>query len=263
MRPYLAVLGCRLAATLQYRSAALSGAVTQLFWGCVKMMILMALYAQAEGPQPITLAQAITYIWLSQATITLLPWDVDDDIEEMIKSGNVATALIHPLDIYGLFFSRSLALRLFPTLVRAAIVISIAALFFSLAPPLSAATVLVFVISLVLAAVLSSAITALVSTTLFWTISGEGIQKIMPHCTLLLSGLVLPLPLFPDWVQPILSIQPFRGVIDIPCRIYTGVIPLGEVIYAYLFQIVWTVIIVKAGQWLMARALRRVEIQGG
>ena len=85
----------------------------------------------------------------------------------------------------------------------------------------------------------------------------------MPHFTLLLSGLVLPLPLFPDWLQPLLSIQPFRGIIDIPCRIYTGVIPLGEVFYAFLFQVAWLTVIVKAGRWLMTRALTRVEIQGG
>ena len=263
MRPYLAVLGCRLSATLQYRSAALSGVVTQLFWGGVKTMILMALYANAEGSQPITLAQAITFVWLGQAMVTLLPWDVDDEIEEMVKSGNVANALIHPIDVYGLFFARSLALRLFPTLVRAFIVIIIAAAFFGLAPPISAAAGLAYGVSLVFAAALASAMTAIVSTTLFWTICGDGIQRLMPHFTLLLSGMVLPLPLFPDWLQPLLGIQPFRGIIDIPCRIYTGVIPLEEVLYAFLFQIAWIAVIVKAGRWLMAKALARIEIQGG
>jgi len=263
MRPYLAVLKCRLAATLQYRSAALSGVVTQLFWGGVKTMILMALYAQAEGPQPITLAQAITYVWLGQATVTLLPWDIDDEVEEMVKSGNVANALIHPIDMYGLFFTRSLALRLFPTLVRASIVIVITATLFDLSLPVSGGAALAFALSLVFAAALASAITAIVSTTLFWTVCGEGIQRLMPHFTLLLSGLVLPLPLFPDWLQPLLSIQPFRGIIDIPCRIYTGVIPLGEVFYAFLFQVAWLTVIVKAGRWLMTKALTRVEIQGG
>ena len=263
MRPYLALLECRLAAILQYRTAALSGVATQFFWGIVKTMILTALYAQTDAIQPMTLIQAVTYVWLAQATIPLLPWDIDDDIEDMIKSGNVASVLAHPIDMYSLFFTRSLALRLFPTLVKAAIVIVFAALFFDLIPPASTATVFSYGFSIVLAAVLASAITAVVSTTLFWTISGEGIQRIMPHLTLLLSGLVLPLPLFPDWLQPILSAQPFRGVIDIPCRIYTGVIPIEQVPFAYLFQLAWIFVIVFAGRWLMAKAVRRIEIQGG
>jgi ABC-2 type transport system permease protein len=229
----------------------------------VKTMILTALYAYAEGAQPISLAQALTYVWLGQATITLLPWDVDDEIEEMVRSGNMANALIHPIDIYGLFFARSVALRLFPTLVRGTIVVIIAAFFFGLAPPPSVGIAFAFAFSVFLAAALASAMTAIVSTTLFWTICGEGVQRIMPHFTLLLSGLVLPLPLFPDWLQPLLSVQPFRGIIDIPCRIYTGMIPLGGVFYAFLFQTVWLAVIVRSGRWLMTKALARVEIQGG
>lgn len=263
MRGYCAVFQGRVAALLQYRSAAIAGVFTQIFWGMIKMMILAALYSQTTAPQPISLSQAIIFIWLGQATLTLLPWDVDQESEEAIRSGSVVYTLTQPLDLYWLFFSRSMAIRFIPTFMRALILFPIAAVFFGLSSPVSCEAGLAFAVSLLFSAFLSSAITTMVVTTLFWTVSGEGIQRIIPHLTLILSGMIIPLPLFPDWMQPILSAQPLRGIIDIPCRIYTGVIPTSQVLYYYGFQLFWCVVCVAIGRWLIRQAQRRIEIQGG
>jgi ABC-2 type transport system permease protein len=263
MRRYVAVFRCRVAALLQYRSAVIASVLTQIFWGMIKMMILVALYSQTTAPQPISLAQAIVFIWIGQATITLLPWSVDEETEEAVKSGTVVYALTQPLDLYWRFFSRSMAGQLIPTLMRALILLPIAWIFFGLSSPVSWGAGIAFASSLLLSVFLSSAITTMVVITLFWTVSGEGIQRILPHLSLILSGMVVPLPLFPDWMQPILSAQPLRGIIDIPCRIYTGLIPLSDVPYSLAFQLFWSAACVVIGRWLIERAQRRIEIQGG
>ncbi len=43
----------------------------------------------------------------------------------------------------------------------------------------------------------------------------------------LLSGMVDPLPLFPEWAQVALRSLPFAGLVDLPFRIYTGHIAIG------------------------------------
>ena len=103
----------------------------------------------------------------------------------------------------------------------------------------------------------------MVVTTLFWTMSGEGIQRILPHLSLLLSGLIVPLPLFPEWMQPLLNVQPLRGIVDIPCRIYTGIIAMSDVPFYLGFQLAWSLVAIVIGRVLMGRALKRIEIQGG
>ena len=105
--------------------------------------------------------------------------------------------------------------------------------------------------------------TTLVSISLFWTLSGEGIQRLLPHFAVLLSGMVVPLLLFPSWMQPFLNIQPFRGIMDIPCRLYTGVIPVSETLYYLGFQLAWICILVLIGQRLIQKAIRQFVIQGG
>lgn len=263
MKAYLAILYVRMATLFQYRGAAFAGIATQIFWAIIKIMILTAFYAQASASQPISLAQAITFIWLGQALLALLPWNIDKELEVQVKNGNISYELIRPLNLYGLWYARAFAIRTVPTAMRCIPVFMIAILFFGLSAPISWTAFLAFGISLIFGSFLSAAITTLITISLFWTISGEGVQRLMPHVALLLSGLIVPLPLFPEWFQPFLSLQPLRGVIDIPCRLYTGVIPVQETFYYLGFQLIWILILVGVGRWLMGRALRQIVIQGG
>ena len=34
--------------------------------------------------------------------------------------------------------------------------------------------------------------------------------------------MIIPLPLFPDWAQPVVWALPFAGLVDLPFRVYTG-----------------------------------------
>lgn len=263
MKAYLAILYARMTTLFQYRAAAFAGVATQIFWGIIKTMILTAFYAQTSTPQPISLVQAITFIWLGQALLALLPWNIDKELEAQVKNGNVSYELVRPINLYCLWYARAFAIRTVPTIMRCIPVFMIATLFFGLTAPGSWMAFLAFGVSLIFGSLLSAAITTLIIISLFWTISGEGIQRLMPHIALLLSGLIIPLPLFPEWLQPFLSLQPLRGIIDIPTRLYTGVIPAHEVFYYLGFQLIWILILVGAGRSLMSRALRQLVIQGG
>jgi ABC-2 type transport system permease protein len=90
VRPYLAIFAARFLMMLQYRAAAVAGIVTQFWWGGIMIAVLTAFYAGGRGAPAITLAQAICYTWLGQAFLGLLPWNVDHEIAEMMRSGNVA-----------------------------------------------------------------------------------------------------------------------------------------------------------------------------
>ena len=50
---------------------------------------------------------------------------------------------------------------------------------------------------------------------------------------ILFAGLIVPLPLFPDWLQPFLYWQPFRGMADVPFHVYSGHIPVDVSTHAH------------------------------
>ena len=98
MKAYWAVVSARFRTLLQYRGAALAGFGTQAFWGLIRVMIFTAFYASSDGSQPMTLRDTITYVWLGQALIAILPWNWDREVHDMIRSGQVAYELVRPID---------------------------------------------------------------------------------------------------------------------------------------------------------------------
>jgi ABC-2 type transport system permease protein len=271
VRPYLAIFAARFLMLLQYRAAALAGIATQFWFGAIMVMALAAFYGSGRGAPSITLAQAITYIWLGQAFLGLLPWNVDTEIAAMMRSGNVAYERLRPVDTYFYWFARALAWRAAGTLLRCIpLLVATAVLFppvglgdWSLRPPPSLEALTLFALSMLAVLLLSSAITTLLNISVIWTVSGQGINAISNSLVVILSGMVIPLPLFPDWAQAFLFVQPLAGLVDIPYRIYFGNLSGAAALGGIALQILWTLLLIGLGRLLMARTMRRVQVQGG
>jgi ABC-2 type transport system permease protein len=271
MRPYLAVIAVRFKMLLQYRAAAWAGFGTQLFWALIKVMVFAAFFESATTSQPMTFSQVLVYIWLGQALLALLPWNVDAEIAGEIRSGAVAFEMLRPLDLYGYWFARTLAFRAAPAMLRMPPMLLFAWFLlpafgfqeWALAPPAGWLSGLLFAFSLAGMLALSTAFTMILHITLMWTVSGEGVNRMMPGIVPVFAGLIIPLPLFPDWLQPILYWQPFRGMADVPFRIYSGHIPPDAAIAEIAVQWIWFGIIVLFGYWLLTKARRNLVVQGG
>ena len=263
MRAYLAILSSRIRTLLQYRAAAIAGVATQLFFGIVRMMIFDAFYRSSASAVPMSHEQTITYIWLGQGMILLALFGVDKDIAEMIRSGSVAYELTRPLDLYSLWFARALSGRATPLVMRAIPILSVALLFLGLQPPPTIANALAFLVAAVGALLLASAIIVLLTVLLLWTISGEGINRLVPALIFFCSGIAVPLPLFPEWLQSAIAILPFRALMDTPFRLYMGHLSGAAALSALVHQWTWIIVAVLAGRMILARGLRRLVVQGG
>jgi ABC-2 type transport system permease protein len=263
MTPYLAILSARFRTLLQYRAAAAAGFGTQLFWGLIRMMIFEAFYRSTAATQPMSYEEVVSYVWLGQATLVLMPWNVDREIQAMVRSGTVAYEMLRPLDLYSLWFVRAVAWRTAPMLLRCIPMFIVAGLFFGLKPPPSWESGSAWIVTTFGAVLLSAAMTTLLNVSLLWTISGEGIARLIPALVVIFSGLVIPLPLFPDWAQSVLNFLPFRGLMDAPFRVYVGHIPPEQLGAVFAHQIIWTIALVLFGRWILSRGARRLVVQGG
>jgi ABC-2 type transport system permease protein len=262
-RPYLAIFDARFRELLQYRAAAVAGLGTQLFWGLIRVMIFEAFYQSSPAPQPLSLPQVVTYVWLGQALFRMIPWSPDQEAAQKVRDGSVAYELLRPIDLYGLWFCRAAALLSAPTLLRAAPMVLLAGLFFGLQAPASPLAALGFAAAVLLSLLLGAAITALVSISLFWTVSGEGVARLLPALVWILSGIVIPLPFFPRPLQLALELLPFRGLVDLPFRIYVGQIPPPGMAAPLAQQAAWAVALVLLGRRMLRAGLRRLVVQGG
>ena len=274
LRPYTALFASRFQQMLQYRGAAVAGFITQCWWGGLKVMILAAFYgasASATSNAPMTLAQAITYTWVSQALLALMPWFGDPDVAAAVRTGAVSYDRLRPVDFYSLWFVRAagwIAARVVP---RAALMLGFAAVVLPLVglrdwswqPPASFAAGALFAVSIALALTLSTAMVMLLNIIIAASLNARGVNALAGGPTILLAGNLMPLSLFPDWAQTALLLQPFAGLLDIPLRIYFGALEGTAAAAGLCVQLFWIAALVALGRWWLARVLRSLEMQGG
>lgn len=266
MRPYWALFRARARTLLQYRVAALAGIATQWVFGFVMISVLIAFYQGASGAQPMTLAQSITYTWLGQAMLGTLPWNVDREMHESIRSGGVAYDLVRPISLYAYWFARAFAQKTAPTLLKSIPMFLIATFLLPAQyamqwPPLPG--LLAWLAAVGGALLLSCSIYLLMQASLFWTVSGDGITRILPSFVMLLSGMIIPLPLMPDWIQTFLTYQPFAGVSGMPAMLFCGVLPPSAVLQTVGLQLLWTLVFVLLGRLMLRRGLIKLDVAGG
>jgi len=263
MRIYWAIFSARFRVLLQYRAAALAGLATQVFWGFLRVMIFTAFYASSQAQQPMSLGEVITYIWLTQALLLVLPWRPDPEIEQLVRGGNVAYELARPVDLYTLWLARALAQRTAPALLRSVPMVVLAYLAFGMSAPAGPFEALAFGLSLLATVALSAALTTLLSISLLLTLDGRGIHVLTISVVNLMSGAIIPLPLLPEWAQPIAEFLPFRGLMDTPFRLYLGHIAPEAAFAAIAHQVVWAAALIVGGRMILARVMRHIVVQGG
>ncbi len=271
MRPYLKFLETRLQSLLQYRAAAWAGIVCQFFWGIILIMALEAFYRSSGRAAPMELSRAVGYIWLGQAFLGMLPWNIDWDMDRMVREGTLCYELLKPLDLHFYWFLRSfswrfatMVLRVLPQLLFAVLILPLLGLGeWALVLPVNPLVYPAWIVSVLLALLLSAAVTTVANISLIWSVSGAGTSHLLGSLVTLFSGMVVPLPFFPDRWQKFLTLQPFHGLSDGPNRIFTGDIPLERVPGEWALQILWFLFFFLLGRLLLAAGRKKLTVQGG
>jgi ABC-2 type transport system permease protein len=266
MTAYLAIFKLRFALQLQYRAAALASFITNLFFGLIRVMVYQAFYASTLQSQPLTLEQTVTYTWLTQVTFRMQPWNMDTEMLNLVRSGNIAYDLCRPLSLYFSWYFRLLALRLVPALLTGVPILIIVLLLpghFRAALPASAAAGIAWIAATLMALLLGCAFSNLITISALWTLAGDGMQRILPALMMIFSGSIVPLAFFPDALQTVLRILPFSGLMDTPFRLYTGAVPADRIPGLLGLQLLWTCVLILVGIKLLEAGTKHLVVQGG
>lgn len=266
MSGYVCYFKTQLVNGLQYKTAAFSGILTQLFWGIMNVMVFTAFY-QYSSITSINLQELVTYVWLNQAFLILIYMRIkDNDLMESIKNGTVAYELCRPYDLYSWWYIKLLTQKYAAVLLRfiPVIVFSIILPYgYSLSAPNSIINFILFCITLILGSLVLVAILMIILSISFFTCQDKGISDIIFIVSDVLAGAILPLPLLPKIIQNISEYLPFRLVGDLPFRIYSGNVDIIYALKSLILQIIWIFILVIIGRLIMRKALKNICIQGG
>jgi ABC-2 type transport system permease protein len=249
-----------------YRAATLSGIFTNSVFGLIYSYAYIALWRAAPDAGGYDVRDAVTYVWLGQSlimTVALWSGGTTDDLNERIRSGDVAIDLYRPVPLLWWYYAGDLGRGVYHFLSRGLAPSLIGLVLFHIRPPASPLLAVGFLVSVILAITVSFAIRFLVAATAFWVLDSSGFKVMSGVCAMFLSGMVLPLNLFPGWFGTLVNALPWSAFVQVPIDVYLGRHPGGDLFAALGFQVMWAVVLFAACGVVLDRATRKVVVQGG
>lgn len=234
-----------------------------LMWGS----IWYALFQGKEEVEGSTFPQILTYLALAQMVQTLHAAGTPIyEMQRKVRNGDIALELMRPYDfpLRSLFGDLGNIGFYFLT----AIVPVYTVIFYVLREQLPLATDELyrwgwFLVALVFSYLVRYAIDLSFGLLTFWLIETGGISDIVYFALSLLSGQVIPLWYFPDWLYAISSVLPFQTIYYIPNAILLGRIPAEQIPQFICLQLFWVVVMQAILRFTWWRAVNKVVIQGG
>jgi viologen exporter family transport system permease protein len=245
-----------------YPAATVAGVFTNTIFGFLQAYILLAVYRHRTDVGGYSPADSVTYVWLVQAllmTVQVFGWQ---ELALRIRDGSIATDLSRPLDPLRYWLSFDLGRAPYHFLYRGVAPFVVGALVFQLHYP-SPLDALAFAVSVVLAIVVSLGFRFLYNLPAFWLLDIRGVVILVLSVNLFFSGAIVPLAYFPSWLGHLAQALPFAAILQTPVDIWLGKHHGRELAGVLALQVLWAVVLLAASRFVLARATRKLVVQGG
>ncbi|MDP1792534.1 MAG: ABC-2 family transporter protein [Acidimicrobiales bacterium] len=247
-----------------YRAATIAGIFTNTIFGFIRAAVLIAIVEAKPGIGGLDAQGYVTFSVMSQALMSYVGFFGDgEEIGERIKTGDIVSDLYRPADFQLWWLAADVGRAIFQLIGRGVPIALLGALAYGLQVPTSIGTVLLFVVSLVGALLIGFGVRFLVQLSGFWLLDTRGTRQLVDTMTMFASGVMVPLMLFPEWLEPIARATPFAGMIQTPVDVFLGTVTGADALGAVAVQFGWAVALLVGGRAVMLSATRRVVIQGG
>jgi ABC-2 type transport system permease protein len=245
-----------------YPWATAAGVFTNTIFGFIQAYILLAVYRHRSDVGGYDTADTLTYVWLAQAlimTVYMFGWQ---ELALRIRDGSIATDLARPLDPQRYWLAYDLGRAPYQFIFRGLIPFAIGAVVFRLHYP-SVGDALAFVLSVTLAVVVSLGFRFLYNSSAFWFIDVRGVMMVSLTVSLFLSGMVMPLAFFPNWLGAAARALPFASIMQTPIDIWLGKHHGASLAGVIALQLLWALVFLALGRLTLRAGRDKLVIQGG
>lgn len=243
-----------------YRQAVVAGLATNAVFGFLRCAVLLTVFAasaQVAGYDP---SRTVTFVWIGQGLIAVVLLWGSADFGQRVRSGDVAVDLLRPVNLQAALLAEDLGRAGFALLTRFTGPLLLGLAFFDLTLPGSALRWAAFGFSVLLAVLVSFAIRFLLNLLAFWLLDWRGLVTLYGAVSSVLAGLVIPIAFFPGWARVAIWATPFPAIMQAPIDIAIG---RGAALPMLAHQLAWALCLLAAGRMGLARAVRKLVIQGG
>ena len=248
---------------LAFRLRYYTGILTYFINVTVYYFIWKALYANDPHFAGFSFPDIVTYVAVGWIIRSLYFNNIDQDMAQDIMEGKISMALIKPVSVQWMYIFQALGETLFRLGLLSAPVAIVIALIFPVQPPRSPGHAALFLLSLAGSVLLVATLNFIVGTCAIRLKSILGLLRAKFFVQELLSGLLIPMTMFPAPAQKILAWLPFEHIGYTPMLIYLGRLSYSRAAIALLVQALWVAILAACGAWFWRVMARKITIHGG
>ncbi|MEY4529849.1 MAG: hypothetical protein RLZZ156_570, partial [Deinococcota bacterium] len=172
----------------------------------------------------------------------------------------IAAELLRPTCLYLFWFAQDVGRGLTALVTRGISIMLVCWLVFAIKLPSDVWHFLTILLWLGLAMCISFAFRFMVNLAAFWSPDARGMARFAFIVLGFASGFLMPLRLFPDWLQQFLAFTPFPHMMNSTIEIYMGSSRWLELLALQGF---WAIVLALAAQLILSRGMSRLVILGG
>jgi ABC-2 type transport system permease protein len=225
-----------------YRSHMLASLFIGPIYFLVQMFIWTAIYSTRDTVGGLQLEEMIAYYGvaalLSYATFDFADWN----LQMLIRTGKFTTFLLRPVSHRYFAFSQKAGHRVLGFTLEMIPVWCIFAFVFGIW--LVPSNWLWAITSVLLSFILVFLVHYCIGLAAFWMTNTGGLRMVLHLVTNLCAGAIIPLTLFPDWLQQALLVLPFPYMLYVPVRVFIGSYELAGVSLSIPSLVAWQSLIV-------------------
>ncbi|MGI8684414.1 MAG: ABC transporter permease [Acidimicrobiales bacterium] len=245
-----------------YRGATAAGLFTNTVFGFLIAYVLLAVYRERPDVGGFDAVDAVTFTFVAQSLIMVVGLFGDNELPERIRTGDVVADLFRPVDLQAWLAAVAYGKAAFYAIFRGVVPFVVGAVVFDLRTPPPSVWPW-FVVSVLAAVAVAFGWRFLLALSAFWLLDDRGVSGLGLMTALFLSGLFVPVVFFPAWLETLARALPFASMLQVPAEVFLGKHVGADAARTVAVQLAWALALAAAGRVVLARAVRRVVVQGG
>lgn len=209
------------------------------------------------------LPQMLTYVSVGWILRSFYWNTIDQEMAYEVIEGKIAMDLIKPVSVQWMWIWRAMGESAFRLAMLTAPTAILIMLIFPVLRPASWSGFAMFLVGAVGSFLLMGAINFMIGTCAIPLKSILALIRAKYWLIELLSGLLVPITMFPKVLQKVMALLPFEHIAFTPLQIYLGKISGLQAVKALAIQWLWIAALLWLGSLWWSRATQKITIHGG
>ena len=248
---------------LAFRLRYYTGIITYFISVSVYYFIWKAVYTYDPGFAGLAFPQMVTYVAVGWIIRSLYFNNIDSQMAQDILEGKISMVMLKPVSIQWSYVARALGESTFRLVMLTAPTALVIGLIYPIVPPASSAHFGAFLVAIVFSVLIVAALNFIVGACAVSLKSILGLLRAKFWMQELLSGLLVPITLFPSPLREISGLLPFQHIGFTPMMIYLGKMSWPQIGRAFALELAWVLVLLLFGSWLWQKLSRKITIHGG